>query len=666
MKDIIAQNKSTNQRFEFGPVLGRGGMATVYSAYDTVAEQTVAIKVLYDHFREHPFVSERFRHEVTISQSLEHPNIVKVHSLLDTPEQLGMVMELHGTGDLKNYLMRNGPMPWKKVVAIGSQILQALELAHQAGVVHQDIKPHNILLDDDGLAKLIDFGAAHIDEAIALARPESAMATVEYSAPEQFDDLAIDARADLYSLGITLFEMLSNSLPYRSETAAGVIQMHREAPVADIRVFVRNIPEHVAETLLRAMAKEPEDRFESATEMRRALENQATENLANSPLARSNAWEYLKAQTDGDAAQANWNLFLPPLDFIDYLRLNATQRTNQISALLNIFNEHSSHYQGSCAHKTPGELATTDDSENSGYHKVLAKNRAYPMYDVPTKRWHAVPLACGLTFSQAAKIRHQLGSAGLEVTSFQFELSSDTTLKDIKQRLPDSSGALAGMIRTVVLFALPMLFVFGLTLLLNVITGMGTSSESLLFTAKAFGYIALPFATVTAFYGYAAYRPGNSKSRTALLRPQDYILQFNAPPPLTTQREQKLLQNIHGITYNSLQSKRLRATYERIVLQLLQHATPENLTHTDHLLAEATILAEEIAATEQHLIGQNQASLFDQLARIDAQLSCINDTDLAAEFIEQKLALTQQLRELDDNRQKLTTLGNQLLALQKR
>jgi len=283
------------QRFESAEIIGYGGMATVYRAFDTVSQRDVALKVLHAHLREHAIIAGHFRQEYAIAQVLEHPNIVRIHSIIDTPQMLALVMELHGHYDLKKYLQNHGKMEPRVAVEVGTQMLSALEAAHAQNIVHQDIKPHNILWDiATDTAKLIDFGLAQRDESIAFARPESAMATVEYSAPEQFDDFGTDARADLYSLGITLFELLSNTLPYRGDSAASIIQMHRDAPIPDVRVFARAVPEHVALALMRAMAKAPEDRFDNAAQMRDAL--CATSQVATPTLPAASAeWETLKS-----------------------------------------------------------------------------------------------------------------------------------------------------------------------------------------------------------------------------------------------------------------------------------------------------------------------------------------------------------------------------------
>lgn len=259
-------------RYRKGELIGRGGMASVYRAYDQVAELEVALKVLHPHLSADPVAREGLRREAELLQRLDHPSILRVYGMIEIEGRPAMVMDLHEGGELRKELSLKGIYSEEEALAVALPILDALDHAHHRGVLHRDIKPHNILFDRDGRPILIDFGIGADAEGIEGGR-DTQLGTVEYMAPERFDGLAIDGRSDLYSLGITLFEMVCGHLPYRGDSPAEVVRMHRDEDVADPGLFNKRLSTGFRRALRRALARHPEERFDRAGEMKAVLEN---------------------------------------------------------------------------------------------------------------------------------------------------------------------------------------------------------------------------------------------------------------------------------------------------------------------------------------------------------------------------------------------------------
>lgn len=668
-------------RFRLGEVLGRGGMATVYRAYDTAAERDVAVKVLYEHLRSHPFVVERFKQEVQLAQGLEHPHIVRTYQLLETPQMLGLVMDVHGTGNMKEYVQRHGPMHANQVVMIADQVLRALSMAHERGLVHRDIKPHNILWDPvEKVAKLIDFGLAALDEAVALARPESAMGTVEYSAPEQFDDFGVDARADLYSLGVTLFELLSGSLPYRSETAAGVIQMHRTAPVADVRVFVRGVPGHVADALSRAMAKLPEERFASADEMRRALLGEWLPARITSRSAE--VWEKLKARYRGEIETYNWHVYLPAWVTQAFIVQDARTQNLQGQRIVEIFRKHQANYRGDYLAKRARQAIRSERMEMvpqfhqaqkaKGGELLMQKSAAQGVatyYDVFAKQGNQdptegrdeqlgkviVPFACGLTQVEAEKMCRELEEVGILARSFQGALRQ----RKKKQRRVSRHESLA--FRRMLSSGLALVGV-ALLFLLSMCGGAFMSEGGYTVFMATYSMLAVAAVGVLgAQAGYSRLGPdvGQVTAVERLHYSDDYLLQFRAEEQ--NEAAEYLVDEEHAALYYRVRSSRVRGMYEQFVLQMLRTGKRSEVEPEYYLLLEhVTRLVARIAELEARLTNHNQAALFEQLARLDAQLAQAADMDRSEAVIEQKIALTEQLRRIDEERREMVSLTHEL------
>jgi serine/threonine protein kinase len=264
-------------RYHILEQLGEGGMATVYKAFDTRLETDVAVKVIRTEALPQNAVEralKRFEREAKALARLTHPNIIPV---IDYGEHSGhpyLVMKYLPGGTLKQTL-RGKPIPWQKALKMLVPIAQGLDYAHRQGMVHRDVKPANILITADGAPMLSDFGIAKIiDEEITmdLTGTSATVGTPEYMAPEQVTSKTVDHRADIYALGVVLYEMITGRKPYQADTPMAVMFKHASEPLPNPRLFVPDIPESVEKVLLKALAKKPEDRYQDASMMAIALE----------------------------------------------------------------------------------------------------------------------------------------------------------------------------------------------------------------------------------------------------------------------------------------------------------------------------------------------------------------------------------------------------------
>jgi hypothetical protein len=258
-------------RFELVEPLGAGGVATVWRARDLTAGRDVALKVLHPHLRGEHVVCERFRREVGIARLLEHPNVVRAQELYEDAEALSFSMELIEGRTLKEELLAKGPLPISEVQRIAEACLQALGAAHAAGIVHRDFKPQNVLLGRAGEVKLLDFGFARVANAAGLTTRSLVLCTPDYAAPELVQGQPVDGRADLYALGVTLYEVLTGRLPYRGATPFELLRQHLEAPPPALRSLRAEVPPELEALVQRLLEKAPEARFATSEAVLHAL-----------------------------------------------------------------------------------------------------------------------------------------------------------------------------------------------------------------------------------------------------------------------------------------------------------------------------------------------------------------------------------------------------------
>ena len=242
-------------------------MATVYEARDKVLNRNVAVKVLKEEFITDEEFVNRFNSEAQAAASLSHPNIVSIYDVGNEENIYYIVMELVRGKTLKQIITEEGALPWKWSVNIAMQIASALELAHKNNIIHRDIKPHNIIITEDGVAKVTDFGIAKAVSNSTITAFGTTIGSVHYFSPEQAKGGYTDAKSDIYSLGVVMYEMLTGKVPFDSDTSVSVALKHmQEAPVPPMEVN-ENIPKAVNDIILKAMQKEPMARYNTATAM---------------------------------------------------------------------------------------------------------------------------------------------------------------------------------------------------------------------------------------------------------------------------------------------------------------------------------------------------------------------------------------------------------------
>jgi serine/threonine protein kinase len=269
MQQHIGKRLGTYQIVE---QIGQGGMATVFKAYQPSMDRYVAIKILPSHFTEDESFVGRFTQEARTLARLEHPHILPVH---DYGEQEGityLVMRYVEAGTLKDLIAREGPMELEEAARVLGQVGRALDYAHSQGVVHRDIKPSNVLIDQRGNTFLTDFGIAKlVAETAQFTASGAIIGTPAYMSPEQGMGKPVDYRCDIYSLGVVLYELVTGQVPFEAETPLAVLLKHVNDPLPLPRQIKPNLPAAVERVILKAMAKVPDDRFQSAQEMIDAL-----------------------------------------------------------------------------------------------------------------------------------------------------------------------------------------------------------------------------------------------------------------------------------------------------------------------------------------------------------------------------------------------------------
>ena len=261
--------KIIGNRYEILEEVGLGGMATVYKAKDHVLNRLVAVKVLKDEFTTDTEFIKRFNTEAQSAASLSHPNIVSIYDVGHEDENnlYYIVMELVKGKTLKEIINDEGVLTWKWAVNIAMQIASALELAHKNGIVHRDIKPHNIIITEDGIAKVTDFGIAKAVSNSTITAFGTTIGSVHYFSPEQAKGGFTDAKSDLYSLGVVMYEMLTGKVPFDADTPVSVALKHMQEEPKEPIELNSEIPTAVNQIVVKAMQKEPSARYQNATEM---------------------------------------------------------------------------------------------------------------------------------------------------------------------------------------------------------------------------------------------------------------------------------------------------------------------------------------------------------------------------------------------------------------
>ena len=265
--------KRLDGRYLIQSLVGVGGMANVYRGVDEKTGNAIAVKVLKEEFLDNEELVRRFKNESKAISILDHPNIVKVYDVSVTDKLQYIVMEYVDGITLKEYLkQRGGALTWKETVHFATQVLGALQHAHSKGIIHRDVKPQNIMLLADGSIKMMDFGIARFSRAQSQTVSDKAIGSVHYISPEQAKGDKTDARTDIYSVGVMLYEMLSGRLPFDGDGAVSIAIMQISDKAKPLAQVAPNVPEGLRQITEKAMEKDPAKRYQSAQEMLDAIE----------------------------------------------------------------------------------------------------------------------------------------------------------------------------------------------------------------------------------------------------------------------------------------------------------------------------------------------------------------------------------------------------------
>ncbi len=259
--------KKLDGRYEITELIGVGGMADVYKAIDVMENRTVAVKILKAEFSENEEFLRRFRNESKAIAVLSHPNIVKIYDVGFSDEIQFIVMEYIDGITLKEFIEQQGVLRWKDALHFVTQILRALQHAHDKGIVHRDIKPQNIMLFTDGTIKVMDFGIARFSRIDGKTLSDKTIGSVHYISPEQARGDMTDERSDIYSVGVMLYEMLTGRKPFEGENPVSIAVKHMQDKAVEPREIMPSIPEALEEIVIHAMEKDPIRRYQSAAEM---------------------------------------------------------------------------------------------------------------------------------------------------------------------------------------------------------------------------------------------------------------------------------------------------------------------------------------------------------------------------------------------------------------
>lgn len=280
---MIEKGQKINDRYEIIKNIGEGGMANVYLAYDTILDRKVAIKVLRGDLSNDEKFVRRFQREALSASSLSHPSIVEIYDVGEDNGTFYIVMEYVEGKTLKQLIKKRGSLTLSESIDIMLQVTDGISHAHDSYIIHRDLKPQNIMIKDDGMIKIMDFGIAMALNSTQLTQTNSVMGSVHYLPPEQASGKGCTIRSDIYSMGIVFYELLTGSLPFKGDNAVEIALKQMRDPIPNIRKKNSSIPQSVENVILKATAKNPKNRYSDAKEMHADLLTVLNEDRINEP-----------------------------------------------------------------------------------------------------------------------------------------------------------------------------------------------------------------------------------------------------------------------------------------------------------------------------------------------------------------------------------------------
>ncbi|HZL86214.1 MAG TPA: protein kinase [Candidatus Krumholzibacteria bacterium] len=286
------------KRYRVVTFLGRGGMGAVYRVHDRELERDVSLKLISSEMDENPLVQESFKREIQLSSIVTHRNVLRVYDLGESEGVKFLTMQYVDGEDLAHLLRREGPLPVDRAVGIFLQICEGVAAAHEQGVLHRDLKPQNVMVDQAGHAYVTDFGLARSSHQSSLAASGAVMGTPDYMSPEQVRGQQVDSRTDIYALGVMFFQMLIGKLPFQGASSYEVMMQRVQHEAPSVRALNPEVPERFAKLVQKCLSMNPEDRYRSVQEV--------VADLAMAKPRKPNTAKKAPAATDNRAAIEDW------------------------------------------------------------------------------------------------------------------------------------------------------------------------------------------------------------------------------------------------------------------------------------------------------------------------------------------------------------------------
>ena len=301
MNNMIVKGQKINDRYQIIKSIGEGGMANVYLALDTILDRNVAVKVLRGDLAHDEKFVRRFQREALAASSLSHPNIVEVYDVGEDNGNYYIVMEYIEGRQLKQLLKKREKLTLTEAIDIMMQVTDGMSTAHDAYIIHRDIKPQNIMILDNGMVKITDFGIAMAMNSTQLTQTNSVMGSVHYLPPEQANGKSATLQSDVYSMGMLMYELISGKLPYKGDNAVEIALKHLKEPFPSIREKMPEIPQSVENIILKATAKNPKNRYSDAREMFNDLRTCLDESRENEAKIK---FKYPEGEGDASVVKA--------------------------------------------------------------------------------------------------------------------------------------------------------------------------------------------------------------------------------------------------------------------------------------------------------------------------------------------------------------------------